>query len=49
MREGFGINVTNAKNVSRFLYNFSFKTTEMLRNVNFLVFKKILKASKLKE
>lgn len=48
MREGFGINVTNAENVSRFLYNFSFKTTQMLRNINFLVFKKILKASKLK-
>ena len=37
MREGFGINVTNAENVSRFLYNFSFKTTQMLRNINFLV------------
>ena len=48
MREGFGVNVTNAENVSRFLGNFSFKTTQMLRNINFLVFKKILKASKLK-
>jgi hypothetical protein len=48
MREGFGVNVTNAENVSRFLYNFSFKTTQMLRDINFLVFKRILKASKLK-
>lgn len=36
MREGFGVNVTNSENVSRFLYNFSFKTTQMLRNINFL-------------
>lgn len=48
MREGFGVNVTNAENVSRFLCNFSFKTTQMLRDINFLAFKKILKASKLK-
>ena len=48
MREGFGVNVTNSENVSRFLYNFSFKTTQMLRNINFLIFKKILKASKSK-
>lgn len=49
LREGYGIKVTNAENVSRFFYKFSFKTTQMLRNINFSVFKKMLKASNLKK
>ena len=48
MSEGFDVNVTNAENVSRFFYTFSFKTTQMLRDINFAAFKKLLKASKLK-
>lgn len=49
LREGFDIKVTNAENVSRFFCNFSFKTTQMLRDINFSVFKKLLKTSKLKK
>ena len=49
LEKGFGINVTAPENVSRFFSNFTFKTTQMLRNVNFKVFKKLLKHSKLKE
>lgn len=48
LSEGFDIKVTNAENVSRFFCNFSFKTTQMLRDINFTAFKKILTASKLK-
>src|SRR5674476_340799 len=48
MSEGFDVKVTNAENVSRFFYTFSFKTTQMLRDINFAAFKKLLKASKLK-
>ncbi len=43
-----GINVREPENISRFLYNFSFKTTQMLRDINFKTFKKILQKSKLK-
>ena len=42
LSEGFDIKVTNAENVSRFFCNFSFKTTQMLRDINFTAFKKIL-------
>lgn len=49
LREGFDMKVTNAENVSRFFYNFSFKTTQMLRDINFSIFKRLLKTSKLKK
>lgn len=49
LREGFDVKVTNAENVSRFFCNFSFKTTQMLRDINFTIFKKLLKVSKLKK
>jgi hypothetical protein len=48
LRKGFEVKVTKAENVSRFLYNFSFKTTQMLRDINFTIFKKLLRSSKLK-
>ena len=38
-----GINVREPENISRFLYNFSFKTTQMLRDINFKTFKKMLR------
>jgi hypothetical protein len=41
-----GINVRKPENISKFLYTFSFKTTQMLRDINFKAFK--LKKSKLK-
>ena len=44
-----GINVRVPENISRFLYNFSFKTTQMLRDINFKTFKKLLKKKKLKK
>jgi hypothetical protein len=44
-----GINVRNPENISRFLNNFNFKTTQMFRNINFIVFKKLLKKKALKE
>ena len=34
--------------VPRFLGNFSYKTTQMLREINFKVFKKVLRKKKLK-
>ena len=43
-----GINVREPENISRFLYNFSFKTTQMLRDINFRAFKRLLKKKKLK-
>jgi len=43
-----GINVREPENISRFLYNFSFKTTQMLRDINFKTFKKMLKKKKLR-
>jgi hypothetical protein len=42
------INVREPENISRFLYNFSFKTTQMLRDINFRTFKKLLKKKKLR-
>jgi len=41
------INVRESENISRFLYNFSFKTTQMLRDINFRTFKKLFKKKKL--
>ncbi len=43
----FGISVREPETVSRFLSNFSYKTTQMLRDINFKVFKKLLYKSKL--
>lgn len=43
-----GIDVRNPENISRFLSNFSFGTTQMLRDVNFIAFKKLLKKKNLK-
>jgi len=42
-----GIHVREPENISRFLCNFSFKTTQMLRDINFRTFKKLLKKKKL--
>jgi len=44
----FNISVKAPSTVSRFLKNFSYKSTQMLREINFKVFKKLLKRSKLK-
>ena len=44
-----GINVREPENISRFLYNFSFKTTQMARNISFRTFKKLLKKKKLRK
>ncbi|HAG11822.1 MAG TPA: hypothetical protein DCK76_10730 [Desulfotomaculum sp.] len=44
-----GINVRKPENISRFLCNFSFKTTQMLRDINFRTFKKLLKKKKLRK
>ena len=44
-----GINVREPENISPFLYNFSFKTTQMLRDINFKTFKKLLKKKKLRK
>jgi len=38
----FGISVKEPETVSRFLGNFSYKTTQMFRKINFKVFKKLL-------
>jgi len=43
----FGISVKEPETVSRFLGNFSYKTTQMFREINFKVFKKLLSKSKL--
>jgi len=48
IKEG-GINIRAPENISRFLYKFSFKTTQMLRDINFKTFKKLLKKKKLKK
>lgn len=45
---GLDIKVTNPENVSRFYSKFNFKNTQALRDVNFDVFKRILRKSKLK-
>ena len=44
----FDISVKEPETVSRFLGNFCFKTTQMFRDINFKVFKKLLSKSKLK-
>ena len=44
----FAISIKEPETVSRFLGNFSYKTTHMLREINFKVFKKLLKKKKLK-
>ncbi|MDF6819086.1 IS1380 family transposase, partial [Escherichia coli] len=38
----FDISVKEPETVSRFLGNFNFKTTQMFRDINFKVFKKLL-------
>jgi hypothetical protein len=43
-----GINVRTPENISRFLYTFSFKTTQMLRDINFKTFKKMLQKKNLR-
>ena len=43
----FDISVKEPETVSRFLGNFSFKTTQMFRDINFKVFKELLCKSKL--
>jgi len=44
----FAISIKEPETVSRFLGNFSYKTTQMLRDINFKVFRKLLRKSKLK-
>jgi len=46
--ETFEISVKEPETVSRFLGNFNHKTTQMLRYINFKVFKKLLRKKKLK-
>ncbi|PHS32573.1 MAG: IS1380 family transposase, partial [Alkaliphilus sp.] len=43
----FDISVKEPETVSRFLGNFTFKTTQMFRDINFKIFKKLLSKSKL--
>jgi len=44
----FDISIKEPETVSRFLGNFSYKTTQMLREINFKLFRKLLRKSKLK-
>jgi len=44
----FDISVKQPETVSRFLGNFTFKTTQMFRDINFKVFKRLLSKSKIK-
>ncbi len=44
----FAITIKEPETVSSFLGNFSYKTTQMLREINFKVFRKLLRKSKLK-
>jgi len=44
----FNISIKEPETISRFLGNFSYKTTHMLREINFKVFRKLLRKSKLK-
>jgi hypothetical protein len=46
--EAFEISVKEPETISRFLGNFNHKTTQMLRHINFKVFKKLLRKKKLK-
>ena len=43
----FAISIKEPETVSRFLGNFSYKTTQMFREINFKVFRKLLIKSKL--
>jgi len=43
----FDISVKESETVARFLGNFSYKTTQMFRDINFKVFRKLLSKSKL--
>jgi len=47
--KGCGIKVREPENISRFLYNFNFKTKQMARDINFRTFKKLLKKKKLRK
>ncbi|HBK70247.1 MAG TPA: IS1380 family transposase, partial [Flavobacteriaceae bacterium] len=47
--KAYDINVRKPENISRFLSNFDFKTTQMLRNISMRIFKKILRKSNLEE
>ena len=44
----FAISIKEPQTVSRFLGYFSYKTTQMLREINFKLFRKLLRKSKLK-
>jgi hypothetical protein len=44
----FDISVKEPETVSRFLGNFNYKTTQMLREINFKVFKMLLRRSNIK-
>jgi hypothetical protein len=44
----FAISIKEPETVSRFLENFSYKTTQMLREINFKLFRKLQRKSKLK-
>ena len=44
----FNISIKEPETVSRFLGNFSYKTTHMLREINFKIFRKLLRKSKRK-
>ena len=44
-----GINVREPENISRFIYNFSFKTTQMARDINFRTFKKFHEKKKFRK
>jgi hypothetical protein len=44
----FNISIKEPETVSRFLGNFNYKTTQMLREINFKIFRKLLRKSKLK-
>ena len=45
----YGINLRELKNISIFLYNFTFKTTQMAKDINFKIFKKLLKKKKFRK
>jgi hypothetical protein len=47
LNKGIEVYPTTPENVSRFLNNFSFKTTQMLREVNFKAFKNLLKKKRI--
>ena len=42
----FAISIKEPKTVSRFLGNFNYKTTQMLREINFNVFRKIIRTAR---